>query len=161
MSSYVENFKGKVDFPKPFQRTGKFPLDRTDLFESYADAVLYAKGDRTNPDSRGLCGTSYVGQIITVYENDVVTVYKINADRSISEVGSSCIEVIKGELAAGEVTTTVNTPIGCEIMAVHLCDQMTGEILYTDTICGVNEVTVAVAEAYINNIDISVSCRVK
>ena len=89
MADYTENFKTKLDWQMPFQRTGGFPLDRSTMFSSYADAVLYAAGDKTNPDSRGLCGTSYIGQVITVYEADVVTVYKIAADRTLSEVGSA------------------------------------------------------------------------
>lgn len=84
MASYVE-IPGKLDWALAFQRTGKFPLDRSSMFESYADAVLYAAG--AGDDSRALGGSSYVGQIITVYENDVVTVYKINADRTLGEVG--------------------------------------------------------------------------
>lgn len=89
MANYVENFNSKLDWAMPFQRTGKFPLDRTDLFSSYADAVKYAAGNTSDPDSRELCGTSYVGQIITVIENDAVTVYKIQSDRSLKEVGSA------------------------------------------------------------------------
>lgn len=82
--SDIEIFSSKLDWAMPFQRTGKFPLDRTDLFISYADAVKYAKGDLTDPDERGLCGTSYVGQIITVIDdNNKVTAYKINADRTL------------------------------------------------------------------------------
>lgn len=87
MANYVENFASKLDFAMPFQRTGKFPLDRTDLFSSYADAVKYAAGDTADPDNRALCGTSYVGQVITVFENDVVTVYKIGANRQLESIG--------------------------------------------------------------------------
>lgn len=89
MANYVENFASKLDFAMPFQRTGKFPLDRTDLFGSYADAVKYAAGDTADPDSRALCGTSYVGQVITVFENDVVTVYKIGANRQLESIGGA------------------------------------------------------------------------
>lgn len=91
MASYQELYN-KLDWALMFQRTGQFPLDRTDLFSSYEDAEKYAEGDvKNNPDSRGLAGTSYVGQIITVYENDTVTVYKINADRTLGEVGSATV----------------------------------------------------------------------
>ena len=91
MASYVEvpQAIAKLDWGMSFQRTGKFPIDRSSMFSSYADAVKYAAGDATNPDERGLCGSSYVGQIITVFENDAVTVYKIEADRSLSEVGTA------------------------------------------------------------------------
>ena len=85
MANYIENFNGKLDWAMPFQRTGKFPLDRSCMFSSYNDAVLYASG---GADTRGLGGTSYVGQLIVVFENDVVTVYKINADRTIEALTS-------------------------------------------------------------------------
>lgn len=89
MASYIEEKSAinKLDWAMSFQRTGKFPLDRSSMFDSYADAVAYAKGDGS--DSRAIGGTSYVGQVITVFENDVVTVYKINADRTLGEVGKA------------------------------------------------------------------------
>lgn len=89
MASYIEE-KGainKLDWAMSFQRTGKFPLDRSSMFASYEDAAAYAKGDGS--DSRQIGGTSYVGQIITVYADDVVTVYTIGADRTLTEVGRS------------------------------------------------------------------------
>jgi len=89
MANYVETFVSKLDWAMPFQRTGPFPIERTQMFDSYDDAVKYAKGDLGDPDKRELCGTSYIGQIITVYENSVVTVYKIEEDRSLSEVGTA------------------------------------------------------------------------
>ena len=86
MASYIDN-PSKLDWAMSFQRTGTFPLDRSSMFASLTDAQNYAKGDGS--DSRALGGTSYVGQVISVYENDVVTVYKINADRSLGEVGKA------------------------------------------------------------------------
>lgn len=64
-------------------RKGDYPLDRTSMFSSYADAVLYANGGK---DSRGLSGVSYVGQIITVYENGKVDVYKIGESRNLENI---------------------------------------------------------------------------
>lgn len=89
MASYIEEKSAinKLDWAMSFQRTGKFPLDRSSMFASYDDAVAYAKGDGS--DSRQIGGTSYVGQIITVFADDVVTVYKINADRTLGEVGKA------------------------------------------------------------------------
>ena len=89
MANYTENFGSKLDWAMPFQRTGAFPIDRSSEFSSYADAVKYAAGNTADPDSRGLCGTSYIGQVITVYENDEVNLYQIQADRSIKKVGSA------------------------------------------------------------------------
>lgn len=97
MASYIENFKSKMDWANVFVRTGNFPLDRSSIFSSYDDAVLYASG--VGNDSRGLGKTSYVGQIITVYENDEVNVYKINPDRSLESVGSG-----NGSTAISNVT---------------------------------------------------------
>lgn len=92
MASFVDNFTGKVwDWTKPFQRTGQFPIDRSAIFASYEDAVKYAKGDSANPDSRALYATSYVGQIISVYENGKVAVYKIEEDRSLAGIGGGAL----------------------------------------------------------------------
>ena len=89
MASYEEesNFV-KLDWAMPFQRTNAFPLDRTMLFSSLDDAKAYAKGldDKKNPqDSRKLGGSAYIGQIITVYENDIVKSYVIDANRKLIE----------------------------------------------------------------------------
>lgn len=97
MANYIENYKSKMDWANVFVRTGGFPLDRSSMFGSYDDAVLYAKGDGS--DSRGLGKTSYVGQIITVYEAGKVDIYKINEDRSIESVGGG-----NGSLSIENVT---------------------------------------------------------
>lgn len=88
MASYVDN-PNKLDWAMSFQRTGTFPLDRSSMFASKADAEKYAAGDTGDPDSRGLCGSSYIGQVITVYENDIVMCYVINASRGLQPVGSA------------------------------------------------------------------------
>lgn len=98
---YVERIKSKLDWAFPFQRTDAFPLDRTDLFASYEDAVKYAAGDINDPDSRKLCGTSYVGQIITVYADDQVTAYQIQDNRSLKKLGSDDNTANKGVLTIG------------------------------------------------------------
>ena len=87
MANYVENFASKLDWAMPFQRTGAFPLDRTNLFSSYEDAVKYAKG--TGEDSRKLGGTSYIGQIITVFENDSVIAYLIGSGRELIKLAAT------------------------------------------------------------------------
>ena len=92
MSEYifdVINQTSKLDWAFAFQRTGSFPLDRSSLFSSLTDAEAYARGDKT--DSRELGGSSYVGQLISVYDetNNSVSLYIINVDRSLKEVGSA------------------------------------------------------------------------
>lgn len=107
MSEYiydVVNQTSKLDWAFVFQRTGAFPLDRSSLFSSYEDAVAYAKGDKT--DSRKLGGSSYVGQTVSVYDeiNKIVSLYIIETDRSLKEVGSTplgdnaSIEIINGQV---------------------------------------------------------------
>ena len=69
MAEYILDVKSqtsKLDWAFPFQRTGAFPIDRSALFSSLADAQKYALGDGS--DERELGGTAYVGQVISVYE---------------------------------------------------------------------------------------------
>ena len=61
---FVDNY-GKLDWALEFNRTGTFPLDRSTMFSSYADALAYAKMDGS--DSREIGGTAYIGQLIAVY----------------------------------------------------------------------------------------------
>jgi hypothetical protein len=84
MASYVENMSSKMGWDNVLQRGFPQPLDRSSIFSSLTDAIAYASG---GDDSRGLSQTSYIGQIITVYENDTVDVYKINAARELEPVG--------------------------------------------------------------------------
>ena len=100
MASYVEEFKTKVGQPAVFQRLNSTPLDRSSMFSSYTDAEEYAKGEYIAPgestpaphDSRKLATMSYIGQIITVYENDTVTSYQIDFDRTLKSLGSGTVD---------------------------------------------------------------------
>lgn len=65
----------KYDIFKSFQRTSDFPLDISSIFFSYTDALKYAEGK--GDDERKLGKTSYLGQIISVIENNTVKIYKI------------------------------------------------------------------------------------
>ena len=84
MASFIENYTTVANWVKPFSRTDSFPLDRSSIFGSYADALNYAKGDGT--DIRELGKTSYIGQILTVYETDTTKVYVINETRTLTEI---------------------------------------------------------------------------
>jgi hypothetical protein len=98
MASYVENMSSKMGWDNVLQRGFPQPLDRSSIFSSLDDANAYASG---GTDSRGLSQTSYVGQIITVYENDAVDVYKINAARKLEPVGEG-----KGIIMAADTAQT-------------------------------------------------------
>ena len=93
MSDYILDVKSqtsKVDWAFPFQRTGPFPLDRSSVFSSLEDAQKYASG---TADERQLGGSSYVGQIISVYtiENEVPTVgaYIIGPARTLMKLAAT------------------------------------------------------------------------
>ena len=93
MSDYILDVKSqtsKVDWAFPFQRTGPFPLDRSSVFSSLEDAQKYASGAT---DERQLSGSSYIGQIISVYtiENEVPTVgaYIISPARTLMKLAAT------------------------------------------------------------------------
>lgn len=111
----VLNQTSKLDWAFPFQRTGAFPLDRSAVFSSLADAQAYAVGDGS--DERELGGTSYVGQIISVYEAATgeggvasANAYIITPDRGLLKLAAttssgdfaSDIAALEGKLSALE-----------------------------------------------------------
>lgn len=100
MASYIENYKSTNNILNPFKRLGAFPIDITSMFSSVADAQKYAKyvtytKDQIKAlpddlkDSRNLGGTAYVGQLITVFENDKVSVFKIQPNGSLGAIGGT------------------------------------------------------------------------
>ena len=110
MANYIESFKSKMDWGNTFVRTGAFPLDRSSMFSSYEDAAAYAKGDGS--DSRGLGRTAYVGQVISVYENGKVSVYKINEDRSLEGIGSGNSSLTSFTVVDGKIAEATEDKIG-------------------------------------------------
>lgn len=110
MTEYSEVFTNKLDWAMPFQRTGKFPLDRSSMFSSYEDALKYAQ--QTGEDSRGLGGTSYIGQVIVVYGTGV--------DGTTQEVSAYIITAV-GEGAALQklAQTTASGDFAADIAALQ------------------------------------------
>ena len=86
------------DITRSFQRVFDFPLDRSTIFDSYEDAVAYAKGDGS--DSRKLGKTVYLGQLISVVEvneeNASVKVYKVVYGENGTEKPYALEEIGKG-----------------------------------------------------------------
>lgn len=118
MTEYSENFTSKLDWAMPFQRTGKFPLDRSSMFSSYEDALKYAQ--QTGDDSRKIGGTSYVGQIITVYGTGPVQVNEDRSTVSPQEVAAYIITAV-GENAALQklAQTTASGDFASDIAALQ------------------------------------------
>ena len=108
--SYIEKSGVKaMPWSTFFSRTTNIPLDRSSMFGSLEDAQKYAKGDKTNPDSRKLFSMSYVGQIITVFENDNVTIYKINSNRDLEIVDGKGTVVVTSVEDAQSISTDENS----------------------------------------------------
>ena len=93
----------KLNWPRSFHRQKPFPLEDTELFDSFESAETYAlSGD-----------TSYVGQLVTVVdeESSAVTVYKINFDRALSVLDERNVDaeevkrIVEGILAGKNYTT--------------------------------------------------------
>lgn len=76
------NFKdgAKWDLPVYLNRQNPIPLDGTSIYNSYAEAEAYAKGDPK----------AYSGQIISVVTESEVKVYKIN-NRKLEELGKGSL----------------------------------------------------------------------
>ena len=136
MGSYIEIFKSKLNWANVLQRTAPVPLDRTDLFSSLADAIAYAKGDGS--DSRSLGGTSFVGQVLTVYENGNVNVYVITEGeggvKGLKEVGSSLSTVVVDDYSyALDYAVAENAGRMIYVKATTYAYEDSGETVYTTT----------------------------
>ena len=107
-NNYIENLESRIDLNNTFQRVFPQPIDRSSIFSSLTDAQKYAKGDGT--DDRKLGGSSYVGQIITVYENDKIDVYKIAPNRDLEFVSEGKgVIVAKDEYETQVISSKDNT----------------------------------------------------
>jgi hypothetical protein len=101
--SYIEKEGVKaMPWSTFFTRTADIPLDRSSMFGSYDDALKYAKGDEADPDERKLVSASYIGQTITVYENDEVKLYQINEERDLERVDKGAI-IVTDENSANKI----------------------------------------------------------
>lgn len=75
---------GKLNFSVSFNPTSAFPLDARSYFESYDAAVAAA----ATADVAGSSTTTYYyGETIAVVENGVATLYTIQPDKTLSQVG--------------------------------------------------------------------------
>ena len=77
---------GKLDFSVSFNRTSAFPLDAKSYFESLTSAQAAA----ATAEAAGSSNTVYYyGQTIAVVEGGVATLYTIQPDKTLAEVGGS------------------------------------------------------------------------
>ncbi|MDO4360357.1 MAG: hypothetical protein Q4C28_12675 [Escherichia coli] len=79
----TDNF-ASMEFPMAFSRQDSFPLDKTSVYGSLADAQTYAQ---TSP-------LAYVGQILSVVVDGVSTAYQIkNTAGDLEALGASAVSV--------------------------------------------------------------------
>ena len=76
----ISEIKGINQVGNSYQRKSAVPLDYYSLFNSKQEAEEYARGEET---------VAYVGQIISVVENNTVNVYKIvDTDGNLELIGT-------------------------------------------------------------------------
>lgn len=107
---------GKLNFSVSFDRTSAFPLDGNSYFTSYSDAELAASSavEVGSSDS-----TYYIGQVLTVVENESSKNYIIQPDKTLSEIGSDPeVAVTNGEEPQGDELLWVDTSKDAEISSL-------------------------------------------
>ena len=120
MSSFIDNFTS-TDWLKQMKRADAFPLDKSCIFSSFEDAKKYAKQDANDLDSRKLAMTSYIGQILAIYENDNVSCYIIDENRNLAPIGEGIR--YKGELEVGQPTiTNISNPNIGDLYKIKLAE---------------------------------------
>ncbi len=73
-----------MEFPMAFSRQDGFPLDKTSVYASLAEAETYAK---TSP-------LAYVGQVLSVVENDEAKAYQIkDTAGTLEPLGADAVSV--------------------------------------------------------------------
>ena len=87
MASYVD-ITNTLNFSVAFAPTSAFPLDSRSMFGSYQAAAAAA----ATAENAGSTNTKYyIGQMLTVFENDIVSHYSIQADKTLKAIGAAVI----------------------------------------------------------------------
>ena len=108
---------GKLDFAVAFNRQTAFPLDAKSYFESLAAAQAAAA---TAEEAGSSSTTYYYGQTVAVVENSIATLYVIQPDKTLKEVGSGKSQPMK--FVAGEA----------EMLALQLTNEDVGQQVYRE-----------------------------
>ena len=70
-------------------RSNSLPLDANSIFESYEIASTYASKNKEAIAALGLLDNAYIGQILTVVENNAVKIYVIDNNQKLQPVGNA------------------------------------------------------------------------
>lgn len=142
MASY--DYTANTDYQTlnmPFKRVDETQLmDISDMFNSYTDALKYAKQNRRDPDERRLYRASYVGQVITVYENGEIAQYKINESRDLERLIPIEKLKVNGQVvpADSEATISIDVPkyVAGESISIEAATGDTQQIDVVKIDCG-------------------------
>ena len=86
--SYNKDLISTMNFAVSFKPQSAFPLDSRSMFGTYNEAYVAAQ----SAENAGSTNTIYyIGQILTVFENGIVSHYSIQADKTLKAIGASVI----------------------------------------------------------------------
>lgn len=128
MASY-EKITNILDYAVSLSPSAAFPIDARSMFGSYTAAAAAA----ATAENAGSTNTVYyIGQRLTVFENDVVATYLIQPDKTLKAIGA--------EVIGDEKTVTIGSngeiglkSFGVEYYAYHATDNiLTGDYTYPD-----------------------------
>lgn len=125
MASYVD-ITNTLNFAVALKPTSAFPLDPRTMFGSYA-AASAAAASAVNAGSSD--SIYYIGQRLTVFENDVVTHFTIQPDKTLKEDGSSVATDDKTIVLSGEELSLKD--FGTQYYAYKEADNILDEGEYT------------------------------
>lgn len=128
MASYTP-ITNTLDFSVAFKPTSAFPLDARSMFGSYESAVAAA----ATAENAGSSNTIYyIGQQLTVFENDIVSTYLIQPDKSLKAVGAAVVGDDK-TIAVGEDGTLSLKNFGVKYYKYNDADNViSGDYTYPD-----------------------------
>lgn len=130
MASYTE-VKNTLDFAMSFKPSSAFPLDFRQMFGSKAAAEAAA----AKAEAAGSTNTTYYyGMPLTVFENDEATMYVINGDNTLKEVGKATYGDDKTIVLSAETGALSLKDFGVQYYAYHNADTIvpSGEYAYPD-----------------------------
>lgn len=129
MASYTD-ITNTLNFSVSFKPTSAFPLDARSMFGSYAAAAAAAA---TAVNAGGSESIYYIGQQITVFENDIVSTYLIQPNGTLKAVGAEVISD-NSSITIGEDGTIGIANFGKKYYKYNSADTvLTGDYTYPDT----------------------------
>lgn len=129
MASYTD-ITNTLNFSVSFKPTSAFPLDARSMFGSY-QAAAAAAATAVNAGSSD--SIYYIGQQLTVFENDVVSTYLIQPDKTLKAIGANVISD-NASISIGEDGTIAISNFGKRYYKYNDADTvLEGEYTYPDT----------------------------